>query len=80
MRVELIYDKRNVAGLTNANAMIKAELTKRVHQVFPDAEVKVKPMQANGINTDATKQEKSVLNRLVEEMFEQADEWLIHDL
>ncbi|ADZ43209.1 TPA: DinI family protein [Yersinia enterocolitica] len=79
MRVELIYDKRNVAGLTNANEMIKAELTKRVHQVFPGAEVKVKPMQANGINTDATKQEKSVLNRLVEEMFEQADEWLVHE-
>ncbi|MFV8768626.1 DinI family protein, partial [Yersinia enterocolitica] len=70
---------RNVAGLTNANEMIKAELTKRVHQVFPGAEVKVKPMQANGINTDATKQEKSVLNRLVEEMFEQADEWLVHE-
>ncbi|ENA3444767.1 DinI family protein [Yersinia enterocolitica] len=79
MRVELIYDKRNVAGLTNANEMIKAELTKRVHQVFPGAEVKVKPMQANGINTDATKQEKSVLNRLVEEMFEQAEEWLVHE-
>ncbi|HDL8150949.1 TPA: DinI family protein [Yersinia enterocolitica] len=79
MLVELIYDKRNVAGLTNANEMIKAELTKRVHQVFPGAEVKVKPMQANGINTDATKQEKSVLNRLVEEMFEQADEWLVHE-
>ncbi|AJI81195.1 putative stress response protein [Yersinia enterocolitica] len=79
MRVELIYDKRNVTGLTNANEMIKAELTKRVHQVFPGAEVKVKPMQANGINTDATKQEKSVLNRLVEEMFEQADEWLVHE-
>ncbi|HEN3481019.1 TPA: DinI family protein [Yersinia enterocolitica] len=79
MRVELIYDKRNVAGLTNANEMIKAELTKRVHLVFPGAEVKVKPMQANGINTDATKQEKSVLNRLVEEMFEQADEWLVHE-
>ncbi|HEN3643808.1 TPA: DinI family protein [Yersinia enterocolitica] len=79
MRVELIYDKRNVAGLTNANEMIKAELTKRVHQVFPGAEVKVKPMQANGINTDATKQEKSVLNRLVEEMFEQADEWLVYE-
>ncbi|HEI6895672.1 TPA: DinI family protein [Yersinia enterocolitica] len=79
MRVELIYDKRNVAGLTNANEMIKAELTKRVHQVFPGAEVKVKPMQANGINTDATKQEKSVLNRLVEEMFEQADESLVHE-
>lgn len=79
MRVELVYDKRNVAGLTNANEMIKAELTKRVHQVFPGAEVKVKPMQANGINTDAAKQEKSVLNRLVEEMFDEADEWLVHE-
>lgn len=79
MRVELIYDKRNVAGLTSANEMIKAELTKRVHQVFPDAEVKVKPMQANGINTDATKQEKSVLNRLVEEMFDEADQWLVSE-
>lgn len=79
MRVELIYDKRNVAGLTNANEMIKAELTKRVHQVFPDAEVKVKPMQANGINTDATKQEKSVLNHLVEEMFDEADQWLVSE-
>lgn len=79
MRVELIYDKRNVAGLTNANEMIKAELTKRVHQVFPDAEVKVKPMQANGINTDTSKQEKSVLNRLVEEMFDEADQWLVSE-
>ncbi|CNB93119.1 DinI-like family protein [Yersinia alsatica] len=79
MRVELIYDKRNVAGLTNANEMIKAELTKRVHQIFPDAEVKVKPMQANGINTDASKQEKSVLNRLVEEMFDEADQWLVSE-
>ncbi|CNE87346.1 DinI-like family protein [Yersinia mollaretii] len=77
MRVELIYDKRNVAGLTNAGEMIKAELTKRVHRVFPGADVKVKAMQANGINTDANKQEKSVLNRLVEEMFDEADEWLV---
>ncbi|AKP34881.1 DinI-like family protein [Yersinia aleksiciae] len=79
MRVELIYDKRNVAGLTNAGEMIKAELTKRVHRVFPGADVKVKAMQANGINTDANKQEKSVLNRLVEEMFDEADEWLVNE-
>ncbi|XBS69039.1 DinI-like family protein [Acerihabitans sp. KWT182] len=77
MRVELIYDKRNVSGLPNAGALIEAELSKRVHRVFPSADVKVKAMQANGINTDATKQEKAVLNRLVEEMFDEADEWLI---
>lgn len=77
MRVELIFDKRNVQGIDGAAAMIEAELTKRVHEVFPDASVKVKPMQANGINTDANKQEKAVLNRLVETMFEEADEWLM---
>jgi len=79
MRVELIYDKRNVSGLPNADALIEAEWTKRVHRVFPTADVKVKAMQANGINTDANKQEKAVLNRLVEGMFEEADEWLTVD-
>ena len=74
-----IQEKVMRVELPNAAEMIKAELTKRVHRVFPDAEVKVKPMQANGINTDANKQEKSVLNRLVEEMFDEADEWLVNE-
>ncbi len=46
MFVELVYDKRNVEGLEGAREIILDELTKRVHQIFPDAEVKVKPMQA----------------------------------
>ena len=45
--------------------------------MFPDADVKVKPMQANGLNTHgASKQERSQLNQMLEEMFEEADEWL----
>ncbi|AUH02113.1 DinI family protein [Prodigiosinella confusarubida] len=76
MYVELVYDKRNVNGLQNAAVLIEAELTKRIHRVFPDAEIKVKPMQANTINSDATRQEKSTINRIIEEMFEEADEWL----
>ncbi|HDX4371810.1 TPA: DinI-like family protein, partial [Enterobacter hormaechei subsp. steigerwaltii] len=55
MFVELVYDKRNVNGLVGAREIILAELTKRVHQIFPDAEVKVKPMQANALNSDASK-------------------------
>jgi hypothetical protein len=35
--------------------IILVELTRRVHQIFPDAEVRVKPMQANGLNSDASK-------------------------
>lgn len=45
MFVELIYDKRNMAGVPNANELILAELTKRVHGTFPDAEVKVNAQQ-----------------------------------
>lgn len=58
MFVELVYDKRNVNGLAGAREIILAELTKRVHQIFPDAVVKVKPMQANALNSDASKSDR----------------------
>ena len=55
MLVELVYDKRNVEGLPGAKEIILAELTKRMHRLFPDADVRVKPMQANALNSDCTK-------------------------
>jgi hypothetical protein len=55
MFVELVYDKRNFVGLPGANDMILTELTKRIHRIFPDAEVRVKPMMTlPAINTDAS--------------------------
>ncbi|MGL5389169.1 MAG: DinI family protein [Serratia sp. (in: enterobacteria)] len=80
MFVELVFDKRNVAGIPGADEIIKAELTKRVHRLFPDAEVKVKPMQANGLNSDASKSDREKLNRMLEEMFEESDQWLASDI
>lgn len=79
MFVELVYGKRNVQGLDGAREIILAELTKRVHNIFPDAEVKVKPMQANGLNSDASKSDREKLNRMLEEMFEDSDNWLSAD-
>ncbi|MHA1025196.1 DinI family protein [Enterobacter ludwigii] len=79
MFVELVYDKRNVAGLSGAKEIILSELTKRVHRIFPDADVKVKPMQANGLNSDASKSDREKLNRMLEEMFEESDMWLTSD-
>ncbi len=79
MFVELVYDKRNVAVLEGAREIILAELTKRVHKIFPDAEVKVKPMQANGLNSDASKSDREKLNRMLEEMFEESDMWLVSE-
>jgi len=76
MFVELVYDKRNVAGLAGAREIILSELTKRVHRIFPGAEVRVKPMQANGLNSDASKSDREKLNRMLEEMFEDSDMWL----
>ncbi|WP_148875794.1 DinI family protein [Serratia marcescens] len=80
MFVELVYDKRNVAGLPNAAEIIRIELEKRVHALFPEAEVRVKPMQANGLNSDASKSDREKLNRMLEEMFEEADQWLVTDI
>lgn len=81
MYVELIYDKRNVSGIENANELIRDELEKRVHRIFPGAEVKVKPMMTNSsINTDASKHEKGALMTVVQEMLEEADMWLVNDI
>ncbi|HEC5313576.1 TPA: DinI family protein [Citrobacter freundii] len=80
MFVELVYDKRNVEGLTGAREIILNELTKRVHRIFLDADVRVKPMMTlPAINTDASKHEKEQISRTVQEMFEEADMWLVSD-
>jgi len=44
-----------------------------VRRIFPDAEVKVKPMQANSLNSDASKSDRGKLNLMLEEMFEEID-------
>ncbi|VEA03863.1 virulence protein [Salmonella enterica subsp. salamae] len=63
------YREREKLSLMNSQ--------KRVHQLFPAAQVKVKPMQTNALNSDCTKTEKERLNRMLEEMFEEADMWLV---
>ncbi|EAR2615026.1 DinI family protein [Salmonella enterica subsp. enterica serovar Sandiego] len=79
MFVELVYDKRNVEGLEGAREIIQAELTKRVHQILPDALVKVEPMQGNALNSDASKSDREKLNRMLEEMFDESDMWLVSE-
>ncbi|HDR2864246.1 TPA: DinI family protein [Enterobacter asburiae] len=80
MFVELVYDKRNFEGLPGAKNIILDELTKRIGRVFPDAEVRVKPMMTlPAINTDASKHEKEQISRVVQEMFEEAEMWLVSE-
>lgn len=79
MFVELIFDKRNVQNIPHAHDRILHELIQRVSVLFPDAEVSIKPMQQNSLRTDASKSDREKLNRLLEEMFEEADIWLLDD-
>ena len=79
MFVELVYDKRNVEDLPGAKGIILADLTKRVHRIFPGADVRVKPMHTNTLNSDCSKTEKERLNRMLEDMFEEADMWMVED-
>lgn len=74
MFVELVYGKRNFDGLPDAKDIILGELTKRVHRIFPGADVRVKPMMTlPAINTDANKHENEQISRTVQEMFEETD-------
>ncbi|EAN6850464.1 DinI-like family protein [Salmonella enterica] len=51
-----------------------------VHRIFPDDDIRVKPMMIlPAINTDASKHEKEQISRTVQEMFEEADMWLVSD-
>ncbi|MRS16138.1 DinI-like family protein [Enterobacteriaceae bacterium RIT691] len=78
MFVELVYDKRNFEGLPGAREIILGELSQRIHRIFPDAEVRVKPMMTlPAINTDASKHEKERISAAVQEMFEEAEFWLV---
>ncbi|MFU0866385.1 DinI-like family protein [Kluyvera ascorbata] len=78
MFVELVYDKRNFDGLPGVKDIILGELIKRVHRIFPEADIRVKPMMTlPAINTDASKHEKEQISKAVQEMFEEAEFWLV---
>ncbi|KAA1145194.1 DinI family protein [Citrobacter portucalensis] len=80
MFVELVYDKRNFDGLPGAKDIILGELTRRVHRIFPDADVRVKPMMTlPPINTDSSKHDNETINSTDQEMFEESDMWLVSD-
>ncbi|EAA4008729.1 DinI family protein [Salmonella enterica] len=67
-------------GLPGAKNIILGELTKMVHRIFPDDDIRVKPMMTMPvINTGASKHEKEQISRTVQEKFEEAEMWLISD-
>lgn len=73
------YGESQANDLSSEYSALVIGLTKRVHRIFPDTDVKVKPMQANGLNSDASKSDREKLNRMLEEMFEEAEFWLVSE-
>ncbi|EKL4338146.1 DinI-like family protein [Salmonella enterica] len=57
------YGESQANDLSSEYSALVIRLTKRVHQIFPDAEVRVKPMQANCLNSDTNKSDRENLNR-----------------
>ncbi|EKR1731585.1 TPA_asm: DinI family protein [Salmonella enterica subsp. enterica serovar Madelia] len=57
------YGESQANDLSSEYSALVIRLTKRVHRIFPDTDVRVKPMQANGLNSDASKSDHEKLNR-----------------
>lgn len=62
-----------------ADRLSLAKLTIRVHPIFPETKVKVKPLQANALNSDTCKSSGEKLNRMPEEMFKEFNICLISE-
>ncbi|EAA1794195.1 DinI family protein [Salmonella enterica subsp. enterica serovar Fluntern] len=73
------YGESQANDLSSEYSALVIGLKKRVHRIFPYALVNVKPMQGNALNSDASKSDREKLNRMLGEMFEEADMWLVKE-
>lgn len=81
MRIEVKLDRRNQGSLPkNGLAQIEAELKRRVDQNNPGTEVVVRFATATDINlTGFQKEGAKTARKMIEQMFDQSDDWLISD-
>ncbi|MCY9829406.1 MULTISPECIES: DinI-like family protein [Vibrio] len=77
MRVEMKILKVGVPK--NGLTLINDELFKRLSAIYPDVKVRVRYGTNNQLEIFAKKEEKKIANRIVEEAFNEADEWLLQD-
>ncbi|WP_075518653.1 DinI-like family protein [Moritella viscosa] len=54
-----------------------AELEKRVLSVFPEAEIRVRSGTSNQLEIYAKKEKKKIVSKIIENAFNEADEWLL---
>ena len=79
MRVEIKIDRRNEKSLpSDGLEQIDRELIKRLNKKYHSTETSTRFATATDIViTGASKDASKVIRKMVEEMFEEADEWLV---
>ena len=74
MLIEMIL---NTALLPkNGLTLIQQEMERRVWQRYPDARIRMRKGTNNHLDIYAPKNDKEAANKLIEEMFNDAEEWL----
>lgn len=80
MRVTLSVDTNNPYFPKNGISIVQAELAKRMEKALPNAMTSVKSSSLNSIKCDGMKEaQQKIAKSLIEEMFEEADQWLVAD-
>lgn len=82
MRVELKIDRRDSEKLPDDGIhQIEAELKRRIASRYAGTDVYVRIASANELSiTKAQKEAEKAIRKLVEDMFSEADEWMITEL
>jgi hypothetical protein len=61
----------------NGISLITAELEKRLWPMFPDAKIRVRKGNNNHLEIYAKKEQKTLANEIVEQAFNEAEDWLV---
>lgn len=77
MRLVLTIDTKNPSFPKNGITLIQNELEKRIGKKIADVDIIVKSAPGNNMKFDGMKDaQKKLAKSIVEEMFDEADQWL----
>ncbi len=75
MRIDMIVDESRLEK--GMFSRIEPEMEKRILPLYPDAKIRVRKGENNHLDiADKNKMAKEQVHELLEEMFNEADEWL----
>jgi len=73
MRIDIIVQKTNLPK--NGISIITEELEKRIHSVYPQADIRVRRGISNKLEIYAKKDKKKIVSNIIKNAFNEANEW-----